>query len=87
MWTNGGLTELDNLITLCSTCHRGLDPHQDHSLYQLIKVDPFNFAKYERADYMSRIRAYQEVVRDAYYGSNQKRGANGERKKSARKRT
>lgn len=35
-WANGGLTELSNLITLCHTCHKGLDPHEDLSLYEYI---------------------------------------------------
>ncbi len=34
----GGLTEEKNLITLCHTCHKGLDPHLEYSLYSLINV-------------------------------------------------
>jgi len=26
-WGEGGLTEANNLLTLCDTCHTGLDPH------------------------------------------------------------
>jgi hypothetical protein len=36
MWKSGGLTEDDNLITLCHTCHDGLDPHEDLDLFELI---------------------------------------------------
>lgn len=36
-WAQGGLTELGNLITLCQTCHIGLDPHFDRSLYEYVK--------------------------------------------------
>jgi hypothetical protein len=32
-WSSGGLTEDDNLITLCDTCHDGLKPHEEHSLF------------------------------------------------------
>jgi hypothetical protein len=32
----GGLTEMDNLITLCHTCHMGLDPHFELGLYSLV---------------------------------------------------
>jgi hypothetical protein len=32
----GGLTEIDNLITLCHTCHIGLDPHFELGLYGLM---------------------------------------------------
>jgi hypothetical protein len=31
-WAKGGLTVEDNLATLCHTCHKGLDPHEDISL-------------------------------------------------------
>ncbi len=29
----GGLTEDENLITICETCHNGLDPHHDIQLF------------------------------------------------------
>jgi hypothetical protein len=32
----GGVTTEKNLITLCHTCHAGLEPHNDSSLYDLI---------------------------------------------------
>ncbi len=32
-WANGGLTDEKNLITLCQTCHNGLNPHEDHNLF------------------------------------------------------
>jgi hypothetical protein len=31
-WGEGGLTLEENLVTLCHTCHKGLDPHGDFSL-------------------------------------------------------
>jgi hypothetical protein len=34
----GGLTEEENLITICRTCHKGLDPHEDLSLYASIGI-------------------------------------------------
>jgi hypothetical protein len=37
-WAMRGLTALQNLITLCHTCHRGLDPHYDHSLYEYLRL-------------------------------------------------
>ncbi len=30
-----GLTVNENLITLCHTCHKGLDPHEDKQLFYL----------------------------------------------------
>lgn len=35
----GGVTTEKNLITLCHTCHAGLDPHYDFTLYSLIRDD------------------------------------------------
>ncbi len=35
-WKNGGATVEDNLITLCQTCHGGLEPHFKHALFDLI---------------------------------------------------
>src|SRR5579859_1187058 len=37
----GGLTEERNLVTLCHTCHDGLDPHWDHGLAPL--AQPLDF--------------------------------------------
>lgn len=34
---NGGLTDEANLITLCNTCHKGLDPHEDFTLFDYIE--------------------------------------------------
>jgi hypothetical protein len=35
-WKKGGVTDPANLITLCHTCHGGLDPHEDHALFEYI---------------------------------------------------
>jgi ribosomal protein S14 len=36
-WAKGGITGPDNLITLCHTCHDGLEPHFDANLYSYLK--------------------------------------------------
>ena len=36
-WQHGGVTALPNLITLCHTCHTGLEPHYDPSLFSYIE--------------------------------------------------
>lgn len=36
-WADGGLTDGNNLTTLCHTCHNGLDPHYDSHLYNLLR--------------------------------------------------
>ena len=35
-WAEGGVTDDANLITLCHTCHEGLDPHHENSLFGLL---------------------------------------------------
>ena len=35
-WVKGGITHDDNLITICHTCHEGLDPHYEISLFGLL---------------------------------------------------
>jgi hypothetical protein len=37
-WGQGGVTTARNLVTLCHTCHAGLEPHGDWSLFDV--VDP-----------------------------------------------
>ncbi|WP_223176892.1 HNH endonuclease [Sphingomonas hominis] len=39
-WARGGATEMANLITLCHTCHSGLEPHFDPSLFDYL--DPYD---------------------------------------------
>lgn len=36
-WGKRGVTDINNLITLCHTCHNGLDPHEDQSLKTLLR--------------------------------------------------
>jgi hypothetical protein len=38
----GGITDENNLITLCHTCHKGLSPEVDYSLFQSIGVSMFS---------------------------------------------
>ena len=60
----GGLTEEDNLITLCNTCHGGLDPHFDLALYSHIGVDPFRIDMgEEHRELIEGIESYRAIVR------------------------
>jgi len=36
-WGKGGVTDPKNLITLCHTCHAGLEPHDDPSLFNYLR--------------------------------------------------
>lgn len=42
-WRVGGLTNDFNLITLCQTCHKGLDPHFDPTLFDYIETGERSF--------------------------------------------
>ena len=68
-WSMGGLTEETNLVTLCHTCHKGLDPHFEMSLagvfpesYQRFNesvADLDSFAK----DFFEGVKRYRKTVR------------------------
>jgi hypothetical protein len=58
-WGKGGITEEANLITLCKTCHDGLDPHYDLPLTRQLAY------KYPRPKprYLDSLSNYQQWVR------------------------
>lgn len=63
-WAKGGATSIKNLITLCNTCHKGLDPHYDPSLYTY--SDPENSfpdVAMRRKKYVEGVLEYQRIVR------------------------
>ena len=61
----GGLTEMHNLLTLCQTCHTGLDPHFE---FQLLSMVPDGLAlpdlqlDDEGTAFTDGVRRYREVV-------------------------
>lgn len=60
-WGKGGITDQDNLITLCSTCHDGLDPHLDTQLFNLINVGILQDALLHGDDYQRGVKHYRKV--------------------------
>jgi len=54
-----GPTHEDNLITLCDTCHRGLDPHYEWSLYSLLEETGTDVKSVERHKYLKGVQAYR----------------------------
>jgi hypothetical protein len=64
---NRGLSEVENLITLCSTCHNGLDPHEDWSLFGYLPElsDSFDVDS-ERNDLIEGIKRYRKISFTAY---------------------
>jgi hypothetical protein len=57
-WGEGGITIDKNLITLCHTCHNGLEPHGDWDLFNLIAPAG------KVCETSEDLRRYQEAVRN-----------------------
>ena len=60
-WSFGGITEEENLITVCKTCHDGLDPHFDTTLYSLIDIGYLDKRLKGKGNYINGIRNYQKI--------------------------
>ncbi|MGL1892162.1 MAG: HNH endonuclease [Spirochaetaceae bacterium] len=58
----GGLTHPDNLITLCHTCHSGLEPHYNFNLYDILENQDGN--KNIQIKYIESIKKYREVAKE-----------------------
>lgn len=76
-WAKGGLTEDTNLITLCNTCHNGLEPHDDQSLFSLIPRNNLS-AELENSEYLKSVQLYRKFFWQAWNSikapRNKKRG-------------
>ena len=61
-YSMGGLTEAGNLITLCHTCHGGLDPHYEARLLSMVP-GPANRMRADlyRSDYEEGTRLYRRL--------------------------
>ena len=63
-WGRGGLTKDDNLITICQTCHKGLDPHSDLSLFELINPEAFRpDLKKSNLKYLQGVQCYRDCIK------------------------
>jgi hypothetical protein len=62
-WAKGGLTTLSNLITLCHTCHDGLEPHFDDRLFNFIpSVGGGDDADCELREFLRGVANYRRLV-------------------------
>ena len=59
-WSMGGLTIERNLITLCHTCHRGLDPHYKEELHSFNAMTPIEFGE---GDFTAKLKNYHKLVK------------------------
>lgn len=67
-WGKGGVTVNENLITLCHTCHNGLEPHEDWNLFELIAPSGKLFeATEEVRKYLEGVRDYRTGVLQSYH--------------------
>ncbi len=64
-WSRGGLTVEKNLITLCHTCHKGLSPHEDHGLYELVPECGYhpNIEK-DKKELLEGIQRYRRKIQE-----------------------
>lgn len=56
-WSSGGCTEQSNLMTLCHTCHNGLNPHFESSLFKLF---PKESKSTQEHNYWKSMYRYQD---------------------------
>ena len=73
-WATGGLTEEENLITLCHTCHNGLDPHTDRNLFDLLGRGLCSLDDYSRKKCQGMLR-YQQTVWQSFVAEELRRKA------------
>lgn len=65
-WGEGGVTEESNLITLCNTCHSGLDPHFETDLFPLIGVQPYLDIRKAEPNYVVGVANYRKISVQVY---------------------
>ena len=65
-WGLGGITEEDNLITLCGTCHDGLDPHYEPRLFELVGIPREPPPMFDKAQYAHRLLLYMNYMKEKY---------------------
>ena len=68
-WSMGGLTEETNLVTLCHTCHNGLDPYFDMSLANVFPETHQRFNEFAAGldsfakDFFEGVKRYRDTVK------------------------
>ena len=62
-WSFGGPTQPDNLLTLCNTCHRGLDPHFAIELFEMLPRKPHSLCANDHRDrHREGVKNYSKAV-------------------------
>jgi hypothetical protein len=74
-WAQGGVTEDSNLITLCHTCHKGLEPHFEWTLFDMASPRGKAFdLKHKQQHYKEGVARYRRRV-VAMSGKDMRMGA------------
>lgn len=88
-WANGGLTLTPNLVTLCHTCHKGLDPHHEPRLFDVIQDDEpivLPSIRAQREEHLQAVSRYRAIVtRMSSPGVPKRQKPGGASKKTAKK--
>ncbi len=73
-WGEGGLTEESNLLTLCDTCHTGLDPHFEIRLLGKIPDGVIHPSVLQDVgdEFQVGIQCYRELIADGAGGRRAK---------------
>ena len=62
-WSEGGVTTKENLITLCNSCHGGLDPHFDPSLFVYTIPEEYDMnSKLHARKHRDGVREYRMIT-------------------------
>lgn len=75
-WGEGGLTDESNLLTLCSTCHAGLDPHFEIRLLGKVPdgvIHP-SVLKDLGDDFQLGVQRYRDLIAEGKEGRRTKGG-------------
>lgn len=62
-WGQGGITEEDNLITLCNTCHDGLEPHFEPKLFSKLGINHLQDAICDENNYSTGLKLYMNIIK------------------------
>lgn len=65
-WSKGGLTEEDNLITLCLACNAEIEDRYDFSLYELIGADPYSVQDDWLREYLDGMDRYSTRMQECF---------------------
>ncbi len=82
-WRNGGATVDDNLVTLCKTCHDGLEPHFELDLFRLTGSGLPSVAEH-RKQYLEGVNRYRRIAAQQYEKPSQTEGRRSKARKPAK---